>query len=137
METEKHTFEWLGGHWRNKGGNQKFLESNKNENTNIPEPLGHSKVLRGKLLQLKKKNQSQVPLAHYYNLSYLGDWDQEYHSLRSPHANSSSNPILKTPNTEKGWESGSSGKASALQVWGPKFKPHHHLRKKKSERDLK
>jgi hypothetical protein len=52
---------------------------------------------------------SQVPVAHACNPSYSGGRDQEDHGLKPAQENSSQDPILKIPNTKKGWQSGSSG----------------------------
>jgi hypothetical protein len=49
-------------------------------------------------------------VAHVYNPCYSGGRDQEDLGLKPALANSSQDPILKKPNTKKGWWSGSSGK---------------------------
>jgi hypothetical protein len=56
-----------------------------------------------------------VMVAHTCNPSYSGGRDQEDHGSRPDQANSSRNPILKKPNTQKktSWWSGLSGKAPA------------------------
>jgi hypothetical protein len=54
---------------------------------------------------------SRALMTHAYNSSFLGSRDQEDHSLKTAWANSSWDPILKIPNTKKGWWSGSSGKS--------------------------
>jgi hypothetical protein len=65
----------------------------------------------------KKQPYSWVLVAHVYNPSYSGGRDQEDHGSKPAWANSSRDPILKKPNTKKGWRSGSSV--------GPKFKPQY------------
>jgi hypothetical protein len=42
-----------------------------------------------------------MPVANVCNLSYLGGRDQENHGLKPAWANSSQDPILKTPITKK------------------------------------
>jgi hypothetical protein len=54
-----------------------------------------------------------VLVAHACNPSYLGGRDQEDGGLRPAWSNSSQDTILKTPNTKKNWQSGSSGRAPA------------------------
>jgi hypothetical protein len=44
----------------------------------------------------------------------LASWDREDQGLSPAWANSSRDPISKLPNTKKGWQSGSSGRAPAL-----------------------
>jgi hypothetical protein len=68
-----------------------------------------------KLQSHQKKKVYQVLVAHAYNPSYSGDRDQEACSSKPAQANSSRNPILKKPNTQKktSWWSGLSGKAPA------------------------
>jgi hypothetical protein len=48
-------------------------------------------------------------VAHACTPSYSGGRDQEDHGLKSSLANSSLDPMLKIPNTRKGWGNGSSG----------------------------
>jgi hypothetical protein len=50
---------------------------------------------------------SQVPVAHAYNPSYLGDRDQEDRSSKPPQPNSLQDCIFKNPIIKKGWWSGS------------------------------
>jgi hypothetical protein len=56
---------------------------------------------------------SLAPVAHTCNPSYPGGKDHEDHGSKPARANSSRHPILKIPNTKKGWWSGSSGRAPA------------------------
>jgi hypothetical protein len=56
---------------------------------------------------------SQVLVAHAYKPSYLGGRDQEDPRSRPASANSLRDPILKIPNTKKGWQSSSSGRVLA------------------------
>jgi hypothetical protein len=58
------------------------------------------------LLALKTPT-CQSPVAHTCSPSYSGGREQENHSLKPVQANSLRDPILKIPNTEKGWWSGS------------------------------
>jgi hypothetical protein len=48
-------------------------------------------------------------VAHACNPSYSGGSDQEDLSAKSAWANSSQDPILKKPNTKKGWRNASNG----------------------------
>jgi hypothetical protein len=68
METEQHIVEWQVYHWRNKGEDEKFPESNESENTTC-QNLWDKAVLRGKFneclhkqtnKQTNKKGRSQV-----------------------------------------------------------------------------
>jgi hypothetical protein len=57
METEQHIAERPVDHWRNKGRNQNFLESNENENitySNLWDTI-KGKVHSYKCLHLKKR----------------------------------------------------------------------------------
>jgi hypothetical protein len=51
---------------------------------------------------LLKKWNSQVPVAHACNPSYLGDRDQKDHGWMPAQANSSRDPILKKTHYKKG-----------------------------------
>jgi hypothetical protein len=52
-------------------------------------------------------------MAHTYNPSYSGGKDQEDCSLKPAQANGSRNSILRNTPPNKGWHSGSSGRAPA------------------------
>jgi hypothetical protein len=93
--------------------------------------LGHSIARLGKrALPLYQELISQVPGAHTYHPRYSGSRDQENQVSKSARVNSSQDPILKIPNTKKGWCSGSSDRGSAWQAWDPEFKPQYHKTKK-------
>jgi hypothetical protein len=60
-----------------------------------------------------KSNLSQAPVAHACNPSYSSGRYQDNHGLKPAQANSSQDPILKIPNTQKkGWWSGSRRRSS-------------------------
>jgi hypothetical protein len=46
---------------------------------------------------------AHVPVAHTCNPSYSGGRDQEDHGSKPAWTNSSQDPILKTPITQKDW----------------------------------
>jgi hypothetical protein len=46
-------------------------------------------------LKINKWKNVQVPVAHVYNLSYLGVWNLEDHNLRPAGEDSSEDPICK------------------------------------------
>jgi hypothetical protein len=53
MDTERYTFDWSVGHWRNNRENKKFLKTNKNENTTYQNLWNATKVvLRRKLITI-------------------------------------------------------------------------------------
>jgi hypothetical protein len=54
MDTEQHTAEKTVSDWRNKRRNEKFLESNENENTTYQNLWGTAKdMLRGKFTAIR------------------------------------------------------------------------------------
>jgi hypothetical protein len=72
-----------------------------------------------------------VSVAHTYNTNYSEGRGQEDYYSKPAWANSSTDPISKISNTKKGWQSGSSGRMLAYQVWGPERET-----KTETERDL-
>jgi hypothetical protein len=60
-----------------------------------------------------------MPVAHACNPSYSGGRDQKDQDSKPAWANSLKDPISEIPNTKKGWQSGSSGRVPAWQVWNP------------------
>jgi hypothetical protein len=62
-----------------------------------------------------KYYKSPGAVAHAYNPSYLGGWNQEDHSSRPAWANSSQDPHLQNNQSKMDWRCGSSGRAPALQ----------------------
>jgi hypothetical protein len=64
---------------------------------------------------------SQVPVAHGNYPSYSGGRDQEDQGSKPARVNSLQNPILKIPNTKKGW---------VAQGVGPEYKTQYHKKKK-------
>jgi hypothetical protein len=75
-----------------------------------------------------------VLVAHTCDSRYSGGTDQEDHGLKP--GNTSKEPILKITNTEKGWQSGSSGRAPALASMKPSIQtpvPSPKKKKKKNE----
>jgi hypothetical protein len=54
-----------------------------------------------------KKKESRAPVAHIYNPSYSGGRDMEDRGSKPAQANSSQDPISKTPSQKWGWWSGS------------------------------
>jgi hypothetical protein len=65
------------------------------------------------ILQFKNPTKGQAPVAHPCNPSYSGGRDQEDRCSKPDQANSLQDSILKVPKTEKGWWSGSKGRAPA------------------------
>jgi hypothetical protein len=67
-----------------------------------------------KMRESVRKGRAVLKLAtHSCNPSYSVGRDLEDHGLKSAKANSSPDPILKIPNTKKGWQSGSSCRVPA------------------------
>ena len=65
MEAKQYTNEFPRDHWRNKSVNQKYLETNDNENTRTQNLRDAAKaLLRGKFIAiqsyLRKQEQSQI-----------------------------------------------------------------------------
>jgi hypothetical protein len=81
---------------------------------------------------LKNPSMSQVPVAHACNPSYLGGRDQEIHGSKPAQANNSQDHISKIPNTNQGWQSGSSDRVSALRS-----RPSTAKKKKERKKILK
>jgi hypothetical protein len=69
-----------------------------------------------------------VLVAHTCNPSYSGGRDQEDRSSKPAQANSSRDPILKIPNTQKGGRGGTEWLKS--QGEGPEFKSQYCKKKK-------
>jgi hypothetical protein len=72
-----------------------------------------------------ERQTSQALVAHTHNPSYLGGRDQEDGGSKPAWANSSKDPILKKPITEK-----AGGVAWGV---GPEFKPQYHTQKDKQD----
>jgi hypothetical protein len=68
----------------------------------------------------------RVQVAHTCNPSYSGGRDQEDCSLKPAGANSSQDPISKTPNTKRA--------GVVVQAEGSEFKPQYHKKKRKEKR---
>jgi hypothetical protein len=79
---------------------------------------------------------NQVSVAHIYNSSYLGRWDEEEHGLRSAWGNSSREPHLQMKLRKMDWWHGSSDRAPVLQVWISEFKPQSYQKKKKGRKKV-
>jgi hypothetical protein len=77
-------------------------------------------------------------MAHTCNPSYSGSRDQEDHGSKPAQANSSTDPISKTPNLKKR----AGGVAQVVDclpthVQRPEFKPQYHQKTKKKEKPNK
>jgi hypothetical protein len=66
-------------------------------------------------------------VAHTYNPSYLGGWDQKDHGLRPVWANSSWRPHLQNNQSKMELTCGSSNREPVLQAWSPESKPQSHI----------
>jgi hypothetical protein len=73
------------------------------------------------LLKYSKEHPSQALVAHSYNPSYSGSRDQEDPCLKPAQANSSQDPISKTPITKR--------TGGMAQGEGPEFKPQSEKKK--------
>jgi hypothetical protein len=67
-------------------------------------------------------------VAHACNLSYSGGSDQEDHGSKPAQANSSRDPISKTPITKRA--------VGVAQSEGPEFKPQYHKKIKVHRENL-
>jgi hypothetical protein len=63
-----------------------------------------------------------MPVAHTCTPNYSGGRDQEDHSSKPAQANSSQDPILKTPSQKR-----AGGVAEGIS---PEFKPQYHTKKR-------
>ena len=65
MEIKQHISKYPTGYWRNQKGNQKFPETNDNENMTTQNLLDEAKtVLRGKFIEIQSylNNQEKFPI---------------------------------------------------------------------------
>jgi hypothetical protein len=79
----------------------------------------------GILFSHKTEEISWALVVHTCNPTYLGGRDQENQGSRPEEANSSQDPHLQNNQSKMNRRCGSSGKAPALQVQNPKFKPQY------------
>jgi hypothetical protein len=72
---------------------------------------------------------SQAPVAHAYNLSYVGNCDQEDGGTRPGQANSLKDSHLQNNQSKMDWRCCSSSRAPTLQAQSPEFKHQFHQTK--------
>jgi hypothetical protein len=91
----------------------------------------HPNYLRNCTTHCQHPTQSR--LAHFCNPSYMRGWDGEDSS--SSLGKSFTRPHLQNKQSKTEWRRGSCGRAPALQVWNPEFKPQSCQKKKKKKKD--